>query len=42
MLLYVIAILRIPFAEGLSELQNITALTLSQTIFWEFYKKFSL
>ena len=38
MVLYRIAILRIPFAEGLSVLQNVTVMTLSQTILRIFQK----
>ena len=38
MVLYRIAILRIPFAEGLSVLQNVTVITLSQTILRTFQK----
>ena len=38
MVLYRIAILRIPFAEGLSVLQNVTVITQPQTILRTFQK----
>ena len=38
MVFYGIAILRIPFAEGLSVLQNVTVITQSQTILRTFQK----